>query len=308
MCVISSDDLLGEHARRTMQPMMAVWPIYPSLGESLWEPRVLPGWGPRGLANAGSKVFVAEYFSDSVAVVDLADPDGAADSSIALGPKVAMTERRRGEFLFHDARICYQHWQSCASCHPDGRTDGLSWDLMNDGVGNAKSTKSMLLSHETPPAMASGVRPTAEVAVRSGIMHILFSDRPEEDAAAIDVYLKSLKPIPSPYLVDGRLNAAAERGRELFHSDRIACHRCHPAPYYTDLRSHNVRTRTRTDRFDRFDTPTLVEVWRTAPYLHDGRYATIRELLQKGKHGLWGPGRQLSQQELGDLVEYILSL
>ena len=43
------------------------------------------------------------------------------------------------------------------------------------------------------------------------------------------------------------------------------------------------------DRNDRFDTPTLIEVWRTAPYLHDGRYATIKELFSKGRHGSTAP-------------------
>jgi cytochrome c peroxidase len=60
---------------------------------------------------------------------------------------------------------------------------------------------------------------------------------------------------------------------------------------------------------DRFDTPTLIEVWRTAPYLHDGRYLTIRELLAEGRHGLeGGPLEALGEQEIDDLVEFVLSL
>jgi len=55
----------------------------------------------------------------------------------------------------------------------------LNWDLLNDGVGNPKHTKSMLLAHRTPPAMSEGVRLTAEAAVRSGLTHILYADRPE---------------------------------------------------------------------------------------------------------------------------------
>jgi len=226
-----------------------------------------------------------------------------------LGPAPKPTARRRGEMLFHDATLCYQQWQSCASCHPDGRTDGLNWDLINDGTGNSKNTKSMLLAHRTPPAMAEGVRASAEVAVRSGLTHILFADRPEEEAAAIDAYLDALRPVPSPHLVDGRLSPAAERGRELFHSPRVACHRCHPRPLYTDLRSHDVGTRRPYGYNERFDTPTLVEVWRTAPYLHDGRYTTIRELLVEGKHGLRRtPGKALSEREIDDLVEFVFSL
>ena len=176
--------------------------------------------------------------------------------------------------LFDDATICYQSWQSCASCHPDARADALNWDLMNDGIGNPKNSKSMLLAHVTPPAMSKGVRETAEQAVRSGITHILFSHRPEEEALAIDAYLKSLTPVPSPYLVDGQLSPAAQRGQLLFESARINCRRCHPAPLYTDLKTHSIG-KPQSSRFDnQFDTPTLVEVWRTAPYLHDGRYRT----------------------------------
>ncbi len=310
LSVIDSSDLLGEFAHRTMQPMMAVWPIYLSLGESLWRRVKLPGKGLRGVAAAGSKVYVAQYFSDNVAVVDLEASGGAPAGAIALGPPPQLTAQRRGELLFQDATICYQQWVSCASCHPDGRTDALNWDLMNDGVGNFKNTKSMLLAHQTPPAMAEGVRKSAELAVRSGFVHILFADRPEEEAIAVDSYLRSLRPVPSPHLVDGRLSPAAERGRELFHSARVACHRCHPAPLYTDRRSHNVGTRRRrTDYKDSFDTPTLIEVWRTAPYLHDGRYTTVKQLLVEGKHGLRrGRSDELSEQDLDDLAEFVLSL
>ncbi len=307
MSVIDSAGLLGEFAHRTMRPMMAVWPIYLSLGESLWRRNKLPGKGPRGLAAAGSKVYVAQYFSDSVAVVDLHSAGGVSIRTIALGPSPRLTDRRRGELLFHDATICYQQWQSCASCHPDGRIDGLNWDLLNDGAGNPKNTKSMLWAHRTPPVMAEGVRTSAELAVRSGLVHILFADRPEAEAAAIDAYLRSLKPVPSPHLVDGRLGAAAERGRKLFQSGRVGCARCHPPPLFTDLEVHGLGNRSPYDRNDRFDTPTLVEVWRTAPYLHDGRYTTIKQLLFEGRHGL-RRGGDLSEQEIDDLVEFVLSL
>jgi hypothetical protein len=89
----------------------------------------------------------------------------------------------------------------------------------------------------------------------------------------------------------------------------VGCHICHPAPLYTDLKPHNVGTRSPGEFTERFDTPTLIEVWRTAPYLHDGRYTTIRELLVDGRHGL-SSGRleALSEQEIQDLVEFVLSL
>jgi YVTN family beta-propeller protein len=307
LAVIRTEDFFSDQARRTMQPMMVAWPIYPSLGASLWRRIALPGKGPRGLATAGSTVFVAQYFSDSIASVDFPSAGEPVVDTIPLGDPPVLTELRRGQLLFEDATLCYQHWQSCASCHPDGRVDGLNWDLLNDGPGNPKNTKSMLLSHVTPPSMSLGVRATAEIAVRAGFVHILFSEPPEEDSAAIDLYLKSLRPVSSPYLVDGRLSDLAQRGRELFHSERVACNRCHPAPLYTDLRAYDVGTRTPFDRIAQFDTPTLVEVWRTAPYLHDGRYTTIRELLIDGRHGL-RPSQKLTDDEIDALVEFVLSL
>lgn len=264
--------------------------------------------GPRGIALAGGRAFAAGYFSDRLASAPLDDPS-APVGEIGLGPTPAMSPERRGEILFHDATICYQQWQSCASCHPDARADGLNWDLLNDGVGNPKNTKSMVFSHATPPSMALGVRDTAETAVRKGLSHILFADVPESDAEAIDAYLRGLRPQPGPQRSDPESEAAAKRGQALFESPRVGCARCHPAPYYTDLQSHDVGTKTWLDTDARFDTPTLRELWRTAPYLHDGRYRTIEAVFAEGRHGL-PPSHfeRLSPRDLADLAAFLRSL
>jgi len=268
----------------------------------------LPGHGPRGVVVVGQTAYVTQYFSDSLAAVDLSPSVSPARAvqEIALGPKPKLTVQRRGELLFNDATICFQQWQSCASCHPDARVDGLNWDLLNDGMGNPKNNRSMLLAHQTPPAMTEAVRGGAEEAVRSGITHILFAVRPEEEAVAMDEYLKSLKPVPSPYLVDGKLSPAAERGRKLFFDPKVGCAKCHPEPLYTDMKMYDVGSRGELDRRDDFDTPTLIESWRTAPYMHDGRYATMKEVFTKGKHGL--NGVNLTPEQIDDLVEFVLSL
>ncbi len=264
---------------------------------------------PRGLAVVGSKVYVAVYFSDNLAVVDIEATPRLQVTLIPLGPKPELTVQRWGEINFHDAWLCFQHWQSCSSCHPDARVDGLNWDLMNDDLGNPKNVRSMLLAHKTPPAMASGVRPDGESAVRAGFTHIQFAVRPEEDSVAIDEYLKALKPVPSPYLKGGQLSETAKRGRELFFSERVGCATCHPEPLYTDLQMHDVASRGQYDRRDDFDTPTLIECWRTAPYMHDGHYTTMKELFTIGKHGQKGGDVEgLSEQEINDLVEFVLSL
>ncbi|MBT3200046.1 MAG: c-type cytochrome, partial [Phycisphaerales bacterium] len=206
------------------------------------------------------------------------------------------------------SKMCFQMWQSCASCHPDARTSGLSWDLMSDGMGNPKNTKSMLLSHQTPPTTITGVRASAEISVRAEIRFIQFSVRPEKDAKAIDAYLKSIKPIPSPMLINGKLSDAALRGEKLFKTAK--CASCHSGALFTDLKKYDVGTGKESEKKRAFDTPTLIETWRTAPYLYDGRAVTMLDVLSKkynpdDKHGKTS---NLTKQQLADLAEYILSL
>ena len=270
----------------------------------------LSGRGPRALVIAGSRAFVACYFTDSLDVVDLSAAEPVAET-VALGAEHPMTTARRGEMYFNDATICFQGWQSCASCHDeDARVDGLNWDLLNDGIGNPKDTKSLVLSHKTPPVMSLGVRATAEVAVRNGIANSLATSLAEEVPAAMDEWIKSLKPGPSPHLVNATLSEAARRGEKLFKSGETGCANCHEPELYTDLHSYNVGTQNPFDKDDKeFDTPTLRELWRTSPYLHDGSAATIRDVLTtrnpKDEHGKTS---QLTAKQIDDLAEYLLSL
>ncbi|MBT3199095.1 MAG: c-type cytochrome [Phycisphaerales bacterium] len=268
----------------------------------------LAGNGPRSMTIIGNKAYVCEYFTDSMSVLDISPDSRPVAKAIALGPKIAMTPARKGEMFFNDAQLCFQMWQSCATCHPDGRTDGLNWDLMNDGMGNPKSTKSLLLAHRTPPAMITGIRASAEVGVRAGIRFIQFAVRPEEDAQAIDAYLKAMTPIPSPFLVNGELTASAKRGKILF--DGVAgCAACHNGKLLTDLEKYDVGTGKESEAKKEFDTPTLVEIWRTAPYLYDGRAVTIVELLKPKYNAkdLHGTTTKLTPKQKADLAEYILS-
>ena len=95
-------------------------------------------------------------------------------------------------------------------------------------------------SHATPPVMITGVRTDAAQAVRKKIRFQMFAVRPEKDALALDAYLKSLKPVASPYLVKGKLSESAKRGKKLFHTAK--CSSCHSGPMYTDMKLHDVGT------------------------------------------------------------------
>jgi cytochrome c peroxidase len=98
--------------------------------------------------------------------------------------------------------------------------------------------------------------------------------------------------------VHGELSESAIRGRRIFtRASRTST-------------SINVGTSRPFDRpTDRFDTPTLIELWRTAPYLHDGSATTVRDVLTtRNGHDQHGKTSALTREELDDLCAYVLSL
>ena len=270
----------------------------------------LAAQGPRGVAASpdGKRVAIAGYFSGNVVLTDL---NGANPAALALGPQSPPDLVRQGEAIFHDAGHCFQRWLSCATCHPDARVDGLNWDLLNDGLGNPKNSRSLIYSDRTPPVMSLGVRSCMEDAVLAGFTHILFTEPKPQDLQAVNTYLKSLQPVVSPYRKpDGSLTEAAQRGEKIFNTPQVGCFQCHPSPLFTDLHMYNIGTTVAFDRgATRFDTTSLLELWRTPPYLHDGGATTLREVLVERNRGdKHGETSKLTPAQLDDLVAYLLSL
>jgi len=277
---------------------------------NLIERRSLPGNGPRGLALSPEvgRLAVAEYFSGRILLVK--PGTGKVTARIAPQPNPEPGKVRRGKIAFHDATACFQQWASCASCHPNGaRVDALNWDLPNDGVGNPKNLKSLLTSHRTPPTTWRGVRPGMATSAKAGF-HFL-QRRPGPDRySALVAYLRSLEPQRSPHRrPNDRLTKAAKKGKKLFHSEKVGCASCHPAPLFTDQERHDVGTKAPYDQHSSFDTPSLIEVYRTAPYLHDGSAARLRDVLTKeNPDDQHGRTSHLSDRKINDLVQYMLSL
>ena len=91
---------------------------------------------------------------------------------------------------------------------------------------------------------------------------------------------------------DNAISLSAQRGMELFR-DKARCTSCHSGFNFTDEQFHNLgigwdtgtvdlgRFRVTQDKKDigAFKTPTLREVARTAPYMHDGRFGTLEEVV-----------------------------
>ncbi|MGL5690678.1 MAG: YVTN family beta-propeller repeat-containing protein, partial [Bacteroidales bacterium] len=117
----------------------------------------------------------------------------------------------------------------------------------------------------------------------------------------VDEYLKQLRPVPSPYLADGKLTPKAEKGRKVF--DKFECAECHSGPYFTNGKMY--RSGDDVEFENGWDTPTLIEVWRTAPYLFDGRAAELKDVFKIHKHGIKA---KITDKEIDELTEYVNSL
>lgn len=268
------------------------------------------GNGPRALILSPDEqqLLVANYYSGAIAILDPAT--GKPLGQIALGPQPAPDAVRRGEMIFHDATRAFQHWHSCASCHPnDGRADGLRWDFLRDGIGNPKDTPSLVGVGETEPLNRLATREDAREGARTGMLVSHMVVPTEQEVEDLFAYITSLRPEPNPNrMPGGRLSPAARRGQTVFDG-KAGCVQCHPPPYFTNKKTYDVGTHTENDPPGGYDTPTLIEAFRTAPYLHDGRALTIRDVLTRcDPDSQHGNVRSLSEQEIDDLVEYVLSL
>ena len=259
--------------------------------------RITVGEGVRSITEKDGVLYCGNYFDGTVSTVDLV---GGKTSTLSFVNQPEPNEVRMGQMLWSDANNCYQRWQSCNSCHPDAVVDGFNWDNLNDGIGGGgKSARSMLYSHRTPPVMSTGIRPSAEVAVAAGMKFIQFNTLDEEKLAMLDEYLKYLFPQSSPALNrDGTLTESAQAGKTLFENN---CASCHPAPLYTDNNLYDVGTKHFVGDRGVYDVPTLNEVWRTAPYLHDGSLNTIEEVVRLF-------AKDLTEAEVKQLADFVRSI
>ncbi len=270
------------------------------------------GKGPTGLALSpdGEKLYVANYYGGTVGVLSVTGgsaTEGKLLATIAVGDQPEADAARRGEIYFHDATRCYQRWHSCASCHLDGgRIDGLPWDFMRDGIDNAKDVISLVNMLHTSPHNRLATRANPRVCVETGVFgsHQVASEPAEIDDLL--AYIGSLAAEPNPNLP--QFAEAAKRGKRLFEG-KANCATCHPGPYFTDKKAHNVGITSPNEPRARYDTPSLVEAYRTAPYYHDGRAATMKEALTKhDPRHLHGNLKDLTPQESEELIAYVLSL
>lgn len=240
-------------------------------------------------------------------------------------------ENLRGKILFYSALqpMVGRRWISCASCHPDGDADGRTWQNP-EGLRNTTALYGMAWTHPIHWSADRDESQDFEHTIRGKLMQgrglvrgPLFEslDQPNKglsaDLDALAAYSNGHKVPLSPYAKNG-LSEAARRGRELFFSKETRCAECHSGPYFTDstparpFKLHDVGTGgddASEKMGPKYDTPTLLGIYRTAPYLHHGRAATLEEVLTTCNAGdRHGRTSQLNKSQIADLVEFLKSL
>lgn len=290
------------------------------------------GDNPRGIVISpdGATAYVNNTLAGTVSVIDAHAYTVTAvitTTEIPL-PPVLLNGKR---LFFSSARpeLSRARWISCNTCHIEGEQDGRTWLLQYTGqvpegttAVITRNTTSLLGMVETYPLRWSAEwdeSADSEFSVRfeqfgtgliEGAMNPTLGPPNAGRSWDLDCLASYIDSLPTP-VGQSSLSAAAERGRALFESSRTGCSVCHPAPLYTDLRQHDVGTASSYGEWfgPKIDTPTLRFLYDSAPYLHDGSAATLRDVLTtanpRDQHGTTS---SLTPPEIDDLVAFLLSL
>jgi len=240
-------------------------------------------------------------------------------------------EKLLGKILFYTALepMVGRRWISCSSCHPDGDSDGRTW-LNPEGLRNTTALYGMAWTHPLHWSADRDESQDFEHTIRGQLMQGRglvrgrineALDKPNKGLSknldALAAYSNGHTTPLSPF-AKGGLSDAAKRGKELFFSGETQCATCHSGSYFTDSKPvkpftlHDVGT-GESDKHEKmgpkYDTPTLLGIYRTAPYLHHGEAKTLEDVLRKcnpqDKHGKTS---HLKDSEIADLVEYLKAL
>jgi cytochrome c peroxidase len=239
-----------------------------------------------------------------VAVIDVAALKRVGE--VGFGPGRAPTAAERGEALFHDARLSFEAWFSCQSCHPGGHTSGRLNDNLTDGsLGTPKRVLSLLGTKDTGPWAWNGTMPALEAQLRTSVKSTMHAETAPTAGQVADLaaYLRTLAPPPSPSAARGALDAeAVRRGGRVFRREK--CVACHTPPVYTSAKTYDVGLRDEAGG-THFNPPSLRGVSQAGPYFHDGRAATLRDVLTRFRHQL---PDGLPEADVTDLLQFLQSL
>jgi hypothetical protein len=266
--------------------------------------------GIDGLAVDGDSLWIHCEFGRELLRVELGTQEEVTFGSkldVTRGPELTKPIRppevEHGAELFRragDSRLTLDGTLACAQCHPEGRSDGLSWRL-EGAILQTPMLAGRLVG--TAPYKWDGQDRDLATSLHATIGRLGgHPDRvSKSELRALRAYLESLPPPrpPTPSNAD-----AIARGREVFESSEAACDACHEGSRLTDTHQHDFET-----ALAQVDTPSLLGLAHSAPYYHDGSAVSIEALLANRTtiHDM-ADTQNLTPAQLADLGAYLESL
>jgi len=297
------------------------------------------GFAPRSACATLRTLYIKNYTDRSVSAVDVAPymHDGTRSSRTVtintVTDELLSTDEKQGLRIFYHSsqpQMGDEGYISCASCHSDGGHDGMTWDLssLGEGLRNTLSLNGTSGTRFGDLHWSSNFDEVQDFEVQMEQLNEgegLISGRTfngqspldfvtanqSVDLDALAAYVSSLGKHSvkhSPYRTyTGVLTDSAQRGQQIFQDE--GCSGCHSGAAFRDSQQHDVGTITQASGsrlsglLTAIRTPTLVELWETAPYFHDGSAETLTDVLQRADHQI-----NLTLAQRDDLIEYLLSI
>lgn len=281
----------------------------------------------------------------------------------------SLNKAQLGQRLFFETKLSADSTLSCASCHipSHGFADTLAFSRGVRGHLGKRNAPSCANISDRPYLFYDGRAATLEEQVKFPIEDAnemglpiatavkrlqsdanyvrlftkVFGKGPSEQnlKAAIAAFERTLETSNSPfdrYMAGDTMaiSLSAQRGRELFMSDKAKCFDCHFSPDFTGDEFRNIGlydgkhykdvgrygiTKKKED-LGKFKVPGLRNVAFTAPYMHNGIFTTLRQVIDYyndpsktvahsiNADTLLAKPLDLTEQEKQDLENFLLTL
>ncbi|MFL5322139.1 MAG: c-type cytochrome [Myxococcaceae bacterium] len=277
---------------------------------------VKPGSVGLAVSRDGKTAWVYSLFNHSLLSITShnvgSTPVLDASEETVLTGETLSDDAVKGRKLFFSATAAQMSsiGIACGTCHVDGREDGHVWNF-TDGPRQTPSLAGRQLG-KTAPYHWNGVFPDFNAFVTHTVTRRMGGQGVDmKSEQQLLAFIDSM-PTPDNPFKHEKLTDAQLRGAQVFQ--KAECNTCHAGATLTDNRMVDVGTYVKSgivvDQFPNgMNTPSLLGVARTAPFLHDGSAATIEERINKNKQSdLHGKTSQLTAQEVSDLAAYVKSL
>lgn len=216
-----------------------------------------------------------------VACASCHDPDFAYADGRALSTGTGGAKTARGALTVLDTAW---NGRTTANPEPDPDTAPMFWDnraksLEGQASGPLTGPTEMLGTHYRAtsifPELADRLSAIPDYAARFAKVFGANSINQRDIVCAIASFERTL--VTTPSFETGAMSAAAKRGQDTFN--RLGCAKCHSGPMLSDYTLHRF-----TRGGEAIRTPSLRNVTRTAPYMHDGRAGTLGAVFDIYRH------------------------